>query len=247
MRAIIACICSLLSCGGCFGLSTGAEEYIKSFVANDFGYTLLGVKPISMSYGDNYFNRGMSDECKEEAKEFLVKTISSSQRFVLRRFSRYWALIDLDALFGLMSTSKTFSKFVTVNFGSFREFLYGLLMEKGGVDEFFRGDTVILAIVLGYGEKNGRSYLECKRLRELRRHCPFVSRDVGRKDTLVWQEPEEQAFAKPPFFIHLPRYASFFGPEAVRIHAGFVSARHELAMLFLEHPPSEVVSLLSEE
>lgn len=246
MRLLATIMSSLLALGCCEALSPGAEEYVKILFTSDFGYTMLGVKPVSMNYGKGYNPRRMKREEKAEAKSFLENTFSFSGNFILYRSQGIYVLINKKAVQDLYQDNRTFRRFIKRNFGGVGDFLFCLYHSRKNPVDFLKDDTVLLSILLGYGEDNGHAYQLFRLLRNLSENHPIVDYDAIREDMPEhWVDIEDQMDVPIPYAFSIPAYWSCRSDEAWNIHQRFLSARRCLAELFYIGRPSEIVSILA--
>ena len=159
MKRIISCLTVLLSCTLAFcSEEIDVENCLRSIFSSDFGYTLLGEKPVSLDDSHDWY-LDYKPEVQKPVTAFLTNVFKDSNTFVFK--SRGWfgkVLINLKALSRQISRYKKLRRFVKQKFGSEENFFNILKDPSLGIFDLLDRDEILLAIVFGYGEENGDFY-----------------------------------------------------------------------------------------
>lgn len=135
------------------------EEGLQALFFSDFGYTLLGVKPISQS--DNLSAHLLGGE--EEAKEvftFLQRAFQNSPKFILRLL--YYNAVELihkKSLERQIDLYPDLQRFIEKRYGSKANFLHVLATSKKNIFSLLGHNTLFIGICFGYGEQNSKFYI----------------------------------------------------------------------------------------
>lgn len=152
------------------------ESALMCLFSNDFGYTVVGVKPVSVEQclndelAENTFRR-------ELVFSFLQKTFSKSKNFIFRTINRYGyiELINKKALFLQIKKSTLLSTFIKAKYESVDNFFKALHEPSSNIFDAVDKDPVLIASVLGYGEENGRYFIRRLELGTYLQKYPLVT------------------------------------------------------------------------
>ena len=168
--------CALLVlCRGSFSQNNVAEEYLKCIFSDDFGYTLVGKKAVSLDNSLTYFLKSMFPEDVKRARELLKTTFSRSDRFILREINGDLWFIDKSALSKIISRNRNLNRFVTKKFKSKKLFIDHLQYSEQNLFEALDNRFVLIGIAFGYGEENAKFYIRKIQLGEYLQRYPVIS------------------------------------------------------------------------
>ena len=135
------------------------EEGLQVLFFSNFGYTLLGVKPVSQS--DNLsalLFGGASDASR--VISFLDTAFQNSTRFIIRMPRReHIELIHIKCLLSQIKKNPTLKKFIHEKFGSEQDFIRALRKSSKSIATLLDYNAVLYGVCLGYGEQNSNFYI----------------------------------------------------------------------------------------
>jgi hypothetical protein len=138
----------------------GFESFLFNLFSSEFGYTLVGAKPISI---EELPKMGMY-EVKEEYLVILKRMFENSPTFVLKiidrgpTFDPEIELINIKALRGVIRENPTVNKFVRKKFLTEANFYSQLLNSRRNIFRVIEDDEII-GYILGYSKSNIKYYL----------------------------------------------------------------------------------------
>lgn len=136
------------------------EDSLKTVFSNDFGYTLIGEKPISVEQSLNLYLCLNRDE-RDCLFKFMSLVFKNSETFVFKKLKKYgfMELINIKSLINQIMACKKLRKFIIKKHGSVYAFLEKLKDPEISVFDVLDHDPILLAIVFGYGEENGEFFV----------------------------------------------------------------------------------------
>jgi hypothetical protein len=152
------------------------ESGLKSVFLSDFGYTLVGAKPVSIDLDLPEYMHNKT-ESKTALLNFLKSSFSNSSKFILREtvsFDRL-ELINIDSLLNQISTHMILSDFVCRKYGTDDRFFKQLRDSKLSIFEIMDFQSVLIGIILGYGEENGKFFIRRWAVGEYLQKYPIVA------------------------------------------------------------------------
>ncbi len=138
-----------------------ADEFSR-----EFGFTLVGVKPVSIEEFNSEFIY-LHPSILPSFLQSLKKAFSQSKKYVFKVFNQEGhyctaELIHKPALKKLISENQTLQNFIQTSFKDESEFYEKLHDPKIKIFDLLRRDPYIIGIVLGYGEANSDYF--CRRI-----------------------------------------------------------------------------------
>ena len=139
------------------------ETDLLPIFSNDFGYTLIGEKPVSIEQNLDLF-LDFHPERKNQLFFFLKTIFKQSSKFILKIFADkdQLELINKVALSKQILEYKKLNDFVYATYGSENAFFKKLEDERTNIFEALDYHAILIAIALGYGEENGEFF--CRRI-----------------------------------------------------------------------------------
>ena len=238
------------------------EMFFSNLFCKEFGYTLIGEKPISV---------GEVEETEERCFSELEKAFDVSPNLVLKIFSdgpcRYIELINKRALRELVRRNPVVQNFVKKRFKNEREFYSQIEDRNKSIFTSTKNNDRIIGYLLGYDEANIEYYIRRVEVGLYLQKYPFVRHHPlpGGKysrnpfvflnprlryvrlqpspgfDTLEaeWQwikkvewDIGEESEAVPPRFVALPMYICRRGGTSEQAREKFKKASGRVAELF---------------
>lgn len=171
----------------CMEQSDVLEHAYQTLFYKEFGYTLIGEKPVSIE--EEIESRYLYDhpEALEQFLASLQASFQNSKTLVLKIFREdrncFIECIHKEALGALLNKNTALQNFVKENFASVEEFYAKVFDPKMQIVDVLKRRADLFGIVLGYGETNANYF--CRRV-ELSRYLkkfPLVRffSTVGRK------------------------------------------------------------------
>jgi hypothetical protein len=178
------------------------EEGLQALFFRDFGYTLLGVKPISQSDNLSAYVFGGEEEAKR-VFVFLQNAFKNSSQFILRMPRENAAeLIHKKSLERQIQLYPDLQRFIENKYGSTAIFLNTLSTSKKSIFSLLGYNTLFIGICFGYGEQNSKFYIRKHwvgaHLKKLRYFTPFP-------------------FDQSPDIYHVRGYSYFVYPDLERL------------------------------
>jgi len=169
------------------------ERAYMIIFSKEFGYTLIGEKPVSIDEGviNNHFSAN-----PDLVKEFVVSVkdeLKDSNTIVFKAFleedgSHFLEMINKPALMNLVSHNQKLKDFIATNFRTEAEFYKQMEDPRLRIFDVLKNDAYLKGIVLGYGDANSSYFCRrCELLRHLR-IFPFV-RLVPQHEGLFFRQP----------------------------------------------------------
>lgn len=181
--------------------SQGIEEGLQALFFRDFGYTLIGVKPISQSDNLSAYVFGGKKEAKR-VFAFLRNAFANSSQFILRMPRENTVeLIHKKSLVRQIDSSPDLQRFIANKYGSTANFLNVLATSKKNIFSLLEYNTLFIGICFGYGEQNSKFYI--------RKH--WVGSYLKR---LACARPFP--FDQDPSIVHVREYSYFLYPDLGR-------------------------------
>jgi hypothetical protein len=150
------------------------EEFFLSLFAKEFGYTLLGIKPISTDevFGE-YFQK-TSEKCFDELKKAFV----DSPNFVLKIFSEgpchSVELINRKAVRELVRNNHVVQAFIKKEFKCEDDFYSKIEDPNQDIHKILKKDAKIIGYLLGYCKTNVEYYIRRIELGTYLQKYPWV-------------------------------------------------------------------------
>ena len=152
------------------------ENGLRYVFSDDFGYTLIGEKPVSIQQSLGCYD-GAEAEKRDVLFIFLKLIFSSSTEFVFKILQNhgYMEIIHKKALLLQIEKYEKFSNFVLKKYGSPCNFLRALEQDNFDIFDAVDYDPVLIAIALGYGEENGEFFVRRCDVGEYLQKYPIVA------------------------------------------------------------------------
>jgi hypothetical protein len=133
------------------------ENSLRSIFSSDFGYTLVGAKPVSLDDSYDWY-LDFYPELQRPVLLFLANTFKNSDNYIFR--SRWYGreLVHKKSLLSQIDNSIRLRSFIKQKFGTTEKFFEALEQSSTGVFDLLDRDDVLIGIALGYGEENGEFY-----------------------------------------------------------------------------------------
>lgn len=152
------------------------ESGLMYLASGDFGYTLVGAKPVSIEQSLSLYLIKNHDK-RNEVFSFLERTFRKSTKFIFKLLDRhgYIELINKKAFLRLVRKHKRLSDFVKKKYKSEAVFLNVLQNSDVTIFEAVDHDVVLISLVLGYGEENGDFFVRKMEVGEYLQKYPVVT------------------------------------------------------------------------
>ena len=152
-----------------------AENFFSDLFCRDFGYTLIGIKPISTDEVHGQYNRKTADAYLSKLMEMFRK----SDKFVLKVFyhgETYYSveLINKNSVRRVVQQNPIVRSFVKNLFKSEEDFYSQLEDPKRNVFNVVKFDDRMLGYLFGYGWMNIEYALRTTRVGTYLQKYPFV-------------------------------------------------------------------------
>ena len=160
----------------CYGQSSDfLEDSLRQIFSSDFGFVLVGAKPVAIDDSPNEYLT-LHPEKRAEITAFLDGVFRDSKEFVYVP-SDYCLglLISRKALIRQVLKYPRLEEFVLNRFGSVKLFLHKIKASGKHLFDLLENDNVLISIVLGYGKTNGEFYLRYLKLANYLQKYPLVS------------------------------------------------------------------------
>ena len=137
------------------------EKFFKNLFTKEFGYTLIGVKPVSLEeLYDGYFD---DVDINEECFSALRRAFSNSPNFALKIYSvgslRCVELINRKAVRELVRRNVALQKYIRREFLDADEFYAKIEDPNQGIHTVFKKNARIIGRLFGYDETNIEYYI----------------------------------------------------------------------------------------
>jgi hypothetical protein len=157
-------------------VNTDLENGLRYVFSDDFGYTLIGEKPVSIQQSLGCYDRAEIEK-REVLSVFLKRVFSNSASFIFKILQNhgYMEIIHKKALLLQINKYEKFSNFVLKKYGSSCNFLQALEQDNFDIFDAVDHDPVLIAIALGYGEENGEFFVRRCDVGEYLQKYPIVA------------------------------------------------------------------------
>ena len=188
------------------------EIGLRCVFSTDFGYTLIGSKPVSLEQGlDCYLEEEV--EKRERLFNFLKKTFANSERFIFKTLKKhgYIELINKKALSIQIRKYKKLNDFVKKTYVSCDAFLKALESDDLDIFDAVEHDSVLIAIALGYGEENGNFFVRRCDVGEYLQKFPIVAFfPFDQRPSPFWAIPRNTRYFRKPNLLPKPSLLPLF-------------------------------------
>jgi hypothetical protein len=156
------------------------EDFFLNLFSREFGYTLIGVKPISIDEveGKYYQEIGFSQEIDDYCFDELRKAFEGSSNFVLKIFSdgpcHSVELINRRAVRQLVQRNLVLQSFIKKRFKSDEDFYSQIEDPDRSFFKTLRNNDKIIGYLLGYDETNIEYYIRRIEVGLYLQKYPFV-------------------------------------------------------------------------
>ena len=152
------------------------EKGLMYLASQDFGYTLVGAKPVTIEQSMS-FDLIINQKKRECLFSFLERTFHKSKNFIFNRLDRhgYFELINKKTLLKQIRQYKRLNRFVRKKYTTTRAFFNALKTSDITIFEALDHDSILIAIVLGYGEENGEFFKRRAQIGEYLQKYPIVA------------------------------------------------------------------------
>jgi hypothetical protein len=151
------------------------NRVIAAIFSEEFGYTLIGEKPVSL---DESFLCLRGDEAlKEKVGNFLELAFKNSPNFIVqtpvrnKRFS--FCLIHKLALKRVINETEELKEFVRDRFLTVDRLFYHIQNTEESIFKIFKHKDFLLGLILGYGRANSEYYCRRNTIGEYLKKPPF--------------------------------------------------------------------------
>ena len=150
------------------------EDFFFSLFSKEFGYTLIGIKPISSSEVSSEYFQKISEKCFDE----LEKAFVDSPNFVLKVFSdgpfHCVELINKKSLKELVRNNPIVRAFIEKEFKSEENFYSRLEDPNQDIHTILKKDARMIGYLLGYNKTNIEYYIRRIEVGEYLQKYPWV-------------------------------------------------------------------------
>ncbi len=138
----------------------GFEDGLKDLFADCLGYTLIGLKPVSL--GDCPSLR-TQPQLKDKFIDFLLNTFKNSSRYILRveMFCEDYfdvILIHKKAFYDLYCSKSEVASFINRTYGNLEQFFNAVEKSNRSFFSIINRDVKLLGLMLGFGAQNCKFY-----------------------------------------------------------------------------------------
>lgn len=182
------------------------EIGLRCVFSDDFGYTLVGDKPVSSDQTLSCF-RDDEAEKRERFFNYLREVFQKSNRFIFKVLKKhgYMELINKKSLYIQINKYKKLNDFVKKTYGSCDAFLKALDSEDLNIFDAVGHDSVLIAIALGYGEANGNFFVRRCEVGEYLQKYPIVAFfPFDQRPSPFWAFPRNIWYFRKPDLLPKP-------------------------------------------
>ena len=153
------------------------ESAYMDIFSGEFGYTLIGVKPISLDYVPSTYMRSSPELC-EKLAVVLRKTFAETSNFVLKILPTYGQgysleLINKKALREIVCKHAALKLFIKKEFKTEEKFLLEIENTHLGLHSILKGNEEVIGYLLGYSKTNINYYLRRKEIGKFLKKYPL--------------------------------------------------------------------------
>ena len=183
-------------------LNPDFENELMAIFSREFGYTLIGAKPVSVEDVSEFLSKDI--KTKEAFFLYLEKVFFKSGKFILRIFRslNYLELIDTASLSEQISKNRKFRNFVYKKYQSKDKFFDILRNSDMDIFAALNHNPILVGIALGYGEENAKFFLRRCDIAEYLQKYPIIS---------VFP------FDQPPGHFQVAPIARFVNPDRIHV------------------------------
>jgi hypothetical protein len=152
------------------------ESGLMYIFSNDFGYTLIGEKPVSVEQRLNW-DLGENPDKKNQLFSFLDSAFHQSNNFIFKILGKdgYIELVHKKSLIKQIYKNDNLNEFIKKKYGSIKKFLKFLKKSDSSIFSAVDYSSVLIAVVLGYGAENGEFFARRIEVGEYLQKYPIVT------------------------------------------------------------------------
>jgi len=150
------------------------EEFFRSLFSREFGYTLVGIKPISIVEIGNEYPQKVDDECFISLKDKFAK----SPNFAIKIYSvgplHCIELINRKAVRELVRRNSVLREYIKKEFRDEKDFYSKIEAPDRGIHRILKRNARIIGYLLGYDKTNIEYYIRRIEVGTYLQKYPFV-------------------------------------------------------------------------